>query len=570
MEEPWVSGLPPESDHRPPDGRRDLKLLCLLVIFAAGIRVWLLDHTEVVARDGVGFIRYAWQLGEKPWVDVLRSNPHPPLYPLTVLAVSLPVRSFFPASPSVSMQFSAQLTSVLAGILLVIPMYYLGRTLFDQQVGFWAALIFQALPVSGRVLSDALSEGVFLLLVAGGVLLATLGLRKYSAVYFTLAGLCGGLAYLTRPEGLLIVAGIALVLIGLQTRPANRHPWSRVLACEGSLLIAALAVSGPYMAIIGGFTNKTTGKKILETACFNENLHHGGFEVSAPPMSVAVQSRPLAAGCWASWCPHIEEFAPSRRLKWSLAAVCTEVLKSFHYSAWLPMLLGLYWCRERVLVAPGLWILLAIGCLDTLLLFRVAYSAGYLADRHTLILLMGGLYWATAGIFILGQYLAVLGYWLVTKGGFPSFASAGWRKMVASGWGWSIFLLLLLTVSALPKTLEPLHFSRAGYHAAGVWLAHHIRPGDSVLDPFCWAEYYAGRSFSEEAPPSPPGYQPSRYIIMGDGPHWKNPAPELNLARAQVAHATQVFHWAPDNVNGPERAEEVSIYQLPEPATAAQ
>ncbi len=69
---------------------QDLCKILLLLVLATIVRVWHISHTEVTARDGVGFIRYAWDLEHFSWKEVLRSNPHPPLYPLTILAVSLP------------------------------------------------------------------------------------------------------------------------------------------------------------------------------------------------------------------------------------------------------------------------------------------------------------------------------------------------------------------------------------------------------------------------------------------------------------------------------------------------
>src|SRR3954452_5976624 len=41
---------------------RDLGVLALLLALATASRCWLLWHTEVAARDSIGYIRYALQL----------------------------------------------------------------------------------------------------------------------------------------------------------------------------------------------------------------------------------------------------------------------------------------------------------------------------------------------------------------------------------------------------------------------------------------------------------------------------------------------------------------------------
>ena len=203
--------------------------LLLLLLFASGLRVWQVSHTEVAARDSIGFIRYAWELQRQPWPDVVRRAEQHPGYPLVILATSLSVRHFYHGPESILMQLSAQLASAIAGVLLVVPMFYLGKELFDRRVGFWATLLFQCLPDSSRVLADGLSEGVFLLLAATGLLLAVRALRGGSWILFGVCGLCSGLAYLTRPEGALIAAATGLVLLIVQMSPASRRSWPRWL-----------------------------------------------------------------------------------------------------------------------------------------------------------------------------------------------------------------------------------------------------------------------------------------------------------------------------------------------------
>ena len=131
---------------------RDIGLLLVLLFLATAIRVWLISHTEVTSRDSIGYQRYAWELQQDNWKQVLQRNVHHPLYPVTILATSWPVRQLVGSSEVTVMQLSAQLASGLAGILLVVPMFFLGIELFDRKVAFWASAIFQCLPVGARVM----------------------------------------------------------------------------------------------------------------------------------------------------------------------------------------------------------------------------------------------------------------------------------------------------------------------------------------------------------------------------------------------------------------------------------
>ena len=167
----------------------DYVLLAGLVLVSLGIHVWLVSHTKVTARDSIGFARYALRIQspessnpEKPAdrrrlkVDVIREAEQPPGYPIAVwVAAKVVRRTMVPERPdglwsstqlAESTLLATQIANAIAALLLVVPTYLIGRMLFSRSVGFSAALLFQVLPVSARITSDGLSEGVYLLAVA--------------------------------------------------------------------------------------------------------------------------------------------------------------------------------------------------------------------------------------------------------------------------------------------------------------------------------------------------------------------------------------------------------------------
>jgi hypothetical protein len=551
-----------------PSGRSDWLLLVILFLLAGVVRFWLIGHTEVTARDGVGFMRYAWQLKTQPWPAVLRENPHPPLYPLTILLVSYPVRWLLPGSETVLLQLSAQLTAALAGLLLIVPLYLLGRDLFDRRVGFWAALLFQCLPPGARVLSDALSEGVFLLLAVTALWLALRAFREGGIIRFGLMGLCSGLAYLARPEGVLIGLAIGAVLVGRQAWRPARWPWRRVLVCGTSLVLLAVTVALPYMMVIGHFTNKTTGMSVLHAGFFSAHPE----KVSGPSLkrqqgeaapSLTLQAQiscgavgtPSLAALWAVWGPNSKDYGLLSRQAWCLAAVGKEFLRGFYYVAWVPALWGLYRHWNRLRRVHGAWVIFLALLLDWLALWRVAYVVGYVAERHSLLTVMFGMPWAAAGVMDLGQHLAA--FWS-RRTLWPR-----WGLILQSGPTLSGILLVALAVAGLPKTLEPLHTNRAGYHAAGLWLAAHAQPDDQIMDPFCWAEYYAGQVLRRPSYDYPMS-RPPRYVVLGGSKNEHERLPLIPFANDYARKGTLVYHWSPSAKR--QKAEEVLVYRVAEPA----
>jgi hypothetical protein len=526
----------------PPPGttRRDLALIGLLLLVAVSLRAWHLKHTEVAARDSIGFIRYAWQLAHHPWVKTIADPGQQQHfgYPFAILAVSYPVRAFVSGPETTVMQLSAQLTSCLASILLVVPSYYLGRELFNRGVGFWAALLFQCLPAGARVFADGLSEGVFLLLAATALFGAVRAFRAHSPAWFALTGAAGALAYLTRPEGALIVAATGLVLLAVQCVRARRAPWPRFLACGAALGVTAVTVGSPLFLITGHLTVKPSAKGVWETAT----------EAGAAELPVSAGGEARAALPFAVWV--------SAEVNTAMKAVGREFAKGGYYVLWLPTLLGLFWFRDRFRQQPGGWVLLLVGLAILVLMWRVASLFGYVSDRHLLLALFCASYLATATVPRLVSLAAVPLRWLPLPG------RLGARLPAAASPVWSALLLAGLAAAALPKTLEPLHANRSGFRDAGVWIADHGHDWDAVVDPYSWAHYYSGYVFREDrSPPPPAGERKVSYVVIEESGREHPRLNEEQVAREMSKNGYRVWGW--EGLRNKEVVK-VVVYEVPQ------
>jgi hypothetical protein len=527
-------------------------------LLAVCIRTWLLCHTEVMARDGVGFVRYAWELRTQPWKGVLRGAAHPPGYPLAILLVSRCVEPFWCGSLTGMMQLSAQLASALASIVLILPAYYLGKRLFDGHVAFWSVVFIQCLPAASRVMSDSLSEAVFLMFLTTSLYLATRAFDKTSPLYFGLTGLIGALAYLARPEGALVIAVTGCILLAAQCWRSSRRPLTSLAASIGFLVLGAALVAGPYIAVIGHVTNKTTGIDVLRASLrWATELGPRATCTGSPRPGPWLLSSVIGV-YWAD----IKNCPPIERLWCSFWAVWVEIVKGTHYIGWLPGILGVYVCRKRFREGPAAWLLPALCFMHGLLLWRVAYVAGYVADRHVLVFLVCGSYWAVATVFAFGGAVASGMRWL---GGCLGWSLAG-HALEHDRRPWAIGLAMIALLS-LPKTLEPLHTNRAGYHAAGLWLAQHATAADQIIDPFSWAEYYSGRTLQEQLP-GRVGSVPVQFVVLGCSDNEHVRLPLIPYAETLASCGTVVYQWPPSPQK--RKAEPVAVYRVePEAAHAA-
>lgn len=515
----------------------DYALLLALAAISIAIHGWLLTHTGLTARDSLGFARYALML-ENPAasvnppdpsltiVDVIKKAEHPPGYPAAVLGASRLVRMSSGLPLPEAMLLGAQLANALAGVLLVVPTYLLGRMLFGRGVGFAAAMLVQVLPGFAQVTSDGLSEGVYLLGATTAMTLGVRAVRRPAIRWFLLTGILVGGTYLVRPEGLFVAAsvGLMIVLLGVTRK------WSReaALARLTALVVGIGFVAGPYMLVIGGVTNKPTVQQLLDPGEGPKGLLWKGQPTS--------QKRGADGTLFAVWWNEEEDHGKSRLL-WAIKGVTEETLKTGFYLPALLGIAGLIAFRRRVVSDPGLAAMAVLAGLNTVVLIAMAMSKGYVSERHTvLIALILCLFGAAAADPVTGilSRLPVVGRF--------------WSGRYAAP-----LLLLAIVASALPSTLKPLHQHRVGHRYAGEFLADKVKPGDTMIDPFSWAEWFAGRTLYADPPgdPNPAPAGSSRWVVME---HISHDNPHTRLPRLQAA-----LDVVNDTANPP-----VAVYQWPE------
>jgi hypothetical protein len=531
MDEP----LDPRLAALPGAGWTDLRWLLLLLVLVAGLRTWQVTHTEVLARDSVGYILIAWRLEHEDWRSVLPSVNQHPGYPLAIVPLAAAVRAFYPDDPVHVMHLAAQLADVLFSLLLIFPVYYLGKELFDRRVGFWAVVLLQCLPATGRLMVDGLSEPVFLFFAVGGLCCACRGLRTGRPAWFAGAGLLGALAYLTRVEGALVVASTGLVLLAFPALGRWKRTWWSWTASLGTLVVSALVVAGPYMATIQHYTVKPIKQHIA-----TDVVPH--WSPRTEPRT-GLDRSPLP---WAIWLTG-ETLTPHDRAWWALKAIRIEVMKATLYVLWLPALLGLVLFRDRLWRVPGVWVPVTLSVVLLGLLYRVALVMGYLSERHLLLVIVLCLYPAVATV-------AALVGWLSDR--IPILRS---RAALVT-----LVVLAGLAVAPLPRTLATLHGDRRGFRLAGEWINHHAEPGDEVVDPYAWAAFYAGQTFLEAKPHLPAAHPAVTWVVLeenGKSNHdhlwWLMPR-----VRALVQGKVPVEKFPSSEGNDPAR---VCVYRLTAP-----
>ena len=192
------------------------------------------------------------------------------------------------------------------------------------------------------------------------------------------------LAYLTRPEGLLIPAVAAATLLGMQAVGRWRRPWLGRAVAAGRADLRGLhrwrTLHGPDRRVDEEEHREANHRSRIQPAWRPRARRFRAARRCSASGGTATPTRPAASSLWV------------------LRTMAEVFAKAFFYVFWLPALAGLVWFRDRFRVVPGAWMLLLLCLVIAGLLYRVAAVMGYLSDRHTILILLCGVVWATAAL----------------------------------------------------------------------------------------------------------------------------------------------------------------------------
>jgi hypothetical protein len=369
-----------------------------------------------------------------------------------------------------NMELAAQVVNLCASLLLMLPMYLLGRQFFDRTISLGATLLYQYLPVSAQHLSDGISEPTYLVLLVSGLLMMARAIENRSAWSSAACGVFAGLAYLFRPEGLLIVPAFGLALSVVQMRSEWRSSRGRFVQCGLAMVLAAMLVGSIYVYATGRITNKLSAIEI-----FNNLLDkfRGGQ---------ACNSMQLFA---VSFVPNDSK---GIRLAQSASAFSKELLQGLHYAGIGPAILGFWWSFADLRCRAGFWALGIYAALHSAILIALAMSVYYVSDRHVMILVLLASFFVVVGLRELPRRV------LAWMNGLPSPG----QSWVRSAPVWFAVLFVALIGASLPRATQRLHGLRVGNHEAGKWLAAHVDPdADVIEDDHAWSWFFSGLFMNE-------------------------------------------------------------------------
>ncbi|MDZ7267404.1 MAG: glycosyltransferase family 39 protein [candidate division KSB1 bacterium] len=416
-----------------------------------------------------------------------------PLYPALSGLLSLLVPD---------LEVAGRLVNIICGGLLLWPIYRLGVDLFGRNSARGAAALVAFYPPLAFGATSALAEPVYMLFATLGLWCGWESLKRDSARRALLAGLCWGLAYLTRPEGvgflLVFVLFVTLLTVGDWFR-ARRLGVMRLAVVAGSAwLLAAL----PYIFYLHGETGRWTlsakGAAVqqLEAQYFapgklgtfdtlsednrvypNDQIYHDGDFVQAAARQGGLPIQNSPALLVRKYATHLHRLTRS------------ELPAIFSLGLLVPFVLGLFGSPWQPAQARLSFYLLS--CLG--FFWFIVVPLFHINERYLIALLPVAIIWAGHGLVLLKDWL-VAGLCQSRRG--ARWSDAGRQRCAWSGvLGFVLFFGFGTQLGSIVqrRALDTDFWSEAvELKQAGKWLRRHTSKTPVLMSYNKAVNFYAG------------------------------------------------------------------------------
>lgn len=206
----------------------------ILSIFlsALSLRTILACLTPVIGGDSSAFLLPAHEISLGDWDTGLKSGIHPG-YPVAILALGSLLGSLEAGGYAVSILFSS---------IAAAGFYVWVRDLSGPRTAWISGLLLAFLPYFILEHSAIMTEGLFLFFFLASVSMAWYGATRERLLFYVLSGMAGGLAYLTRGEGIYSIPAVVGITLIVRAGEWRRGEPFRVRSLPYALLATGLVL----------------------------------------------------------------------------------------------------------------------------------------------------------------------------------------------------------------------------------------------------------------------------------------------------------------------------------------
>lgn len=434
--------------------KNDTVSLAILILVSLLLSAYLFFHTYVIALDGAfQYIPLAKAFASGAFREALGTTGQQPLYPLLIALFSL----FIP-----NLETAGKLVASLSGILLIFPVYFLGKRLVHQRVAFFSTLLLVLHPYFRRFSADVLKESTYLFFLALALWFTWKTIQKNEKFSYLLIPIWSLLAYFVRPDGAEIFLVAFFYILLVKPFQKQRERWIALSLLSLSTILLAL----PYFLYLREITGVWT---LSKTKTFLGLFGLEGWRDSIPLLDKTL---------------------------FALKRLYQEILSVYHpFYLFLLVIGGLKRKSNHLKEGDGFLLTFLIG--HSILLFLLALNttewggkdevqAFQFSGRHVLPLLLFSIYWVGIGFETVSDGL-------MSKIESNRFLS-NWTSKAKTTFLWTFFFVIVAAI-LLPKTLKPQRYERLPEKWAGIWMKQQLGVDQTIFTTIPRVAYYADGKF---------------------------------------------------------------------------
>lgn len=271
--------------------KRDIIAVSVLTLAALAIRLLSLHFYNFIGVDGgVDGVGYAIS-GKNLFSGLgysIQGSPQLVLHPLYSILIGA---SWFLTR---NLEFSGQIVSVIAGSLLVIPVFYLTRGMYGRKVALWTAIFIVLCPPLIFGSTEVRLASLYTLVLSTTIAVGWKALGSKNLFWWAFTGLMLALCYLTRSEGIMFLPIFLLLCLLLsKLKTSYSSPMIKLVALRSAVLIAAFVlVSFPFWQ----FLHRHTGNWIFTGRAgytfmgyYGDSWEEANFELVSNPEAARLE-----------------------------------------------------------------------------------------------------------------------------------------------------------------------------------------------------------------------------------------------------------------------------------------
>jgi len=484
-----MSSLP-----HPNAGRRERLWLALIVLGALLLRAGLATMPRAIRWDEPDYLRLGYNLwtGRGYTVNGVTELHYTPLYP--ILAGGIYALTDNP-------ELGSDVWYVLLGALAVLPVYALAKRLYGQRVALLSGILMAVFPpLSSAVLYwGTMTEPLYILLAFSTLWSTAVALEEDKVWAYALTGGLLALAYLARPEGIVWLASLLLLIVLVRLAKRQLFRW-RTLGRLGLYLAAFLIVASPYML----YLYRETGT-IMATGKLSITYDIGEAVLDRDPVQYDKVTASLDKNGEILWWSDqrfersvfdlfFDDPAKFVNRTWrNLQRLASDILAPSYFPIFFgaPLILGWLstpWNRKRLLREALLW----AGALPVLAFLPFHIEIRFFSPAFLVVLI-----WIAAGLWRVGAWVAeTVHNWRNGdgEGGSPVRGNLETSQvivvvvlmaLVLGYWGW-------MHTKVIAQGRGDLNYA---HKEAGLWLRDHVPTEAAVMSRDLAISLYAERGF---------------------------------------------------------------------------